>query len=87
MYKGEYSDKIVKKILKIQKKDLSHYKKLKNKIDWIRVNSNHKYKNLRNVLKDYKRVHLGHFVLIFKIDHVEKKVYFEDYDHHDKIYD
>lgn len=37
-------------------------------------------------MKDRKRVHIGHFVLTFIIDHPNKVVSFEDYDHHDKIY-
>ena len=33
-----------------------------------------------------KRVHIGHFVLVFKIIKRENKIVFMDFDHHDKIY-
>ena len=39
-----------------------------------------------HTLKGFQRVHTGHFVLVFKIDHNKKAVFFCDYDHHDKIY-
>ena len=37
-------------------------------------------------MKGVLRVHLGHFVLAFIIDHKNKLVSFEDYDHHDNVY-
>lgn len=37
-------------------------------------------------MKEYKRVHIGHFVLIFKYDKLNNILLFEDYQHHDKIY-
>ena len=42
------------------------------------------FKNLRGNLKDFKRVHVGSFVLTFQIK--EDIIIFEDFDHHDKIY-
>lgn len=35
-------------------------------------------------MKESKRVHLGHFVLVFKV--VGDKIYFDDFDHHDNVY-
>lgn len=46
----------------------------------------HRYKCLHYFMKGIKRVHIGHFVLVFVIDHVKKIISFEDYDHHDVIY-
>ena len=37
-------------------------------------------------MKYSKRVHIGHFVLVFSHDKNRNFVFFEDYDHHDKIY-
>jgi mRNA-degrading endonuclease RelE of RelBE toxin-antitoxin system len=37
-------------------------------------------------MKGLNRVHLGHFVLVFIVDHQAQTVSFEDYDHHDVIY-
>ena len=44
------------------------------------------YKNLRYNMKDSKRVHIGHFVLVFSYNKSKDFISFEDYDHHDKIY-
>ena len=44
------------------------------------------YKNLRYGLKDKKRVHVGNFVLVFKLVKEENKIIFLDFDHHDNIY-
>jgi mRNA-degrading endonuclease RelE of RelBE toxin-antitoxin system len=45
------------------------------------------YKNLKHDLKEKKRVHVGHFVLVFKWVKEENKVIFLDFDHHDNIYE
>lgn len=37
-------------------------------------------------MKDLKEVHVGHFVLTFRFNRQEDIVYFDDFDHHDKIY-
>ena len=37
-------------------------------------------------MKESKRVHIGHFVLVFSYDKSNDFVSFEDYDHHDNIY-
>ncbi|MBI5798942.1 MAG: type II toxin-antitoxin system mRNA interferase toxin, RelE/StbE family [Candidatus Yonathbacteria bacterium] len=41
-------------------------------------------KPLRNVLKNYRRVHIESFVLIYKIE--DDEIMFIDYDHHDRVY-
>ena len=41
-------------------------------------------KPLRNVLRNYRRVHMGSFVLIYEI--VKNEVRLLDFDHHDRIY-
>lgn len=41
-------------------------------------------KPLRNVLRNYRRVHIGSFVLIYEIYH--KEIRLIDFDHHDRIY-
>ena len=74
-------------LLKLSKKDKELYEQILKKIYEI-VNSfdiEH-YKNLKQNLKEFKRVHLGKFVLVFRFDKKEKIVYFADFDHHDKIY-
>lgn len=86
MYKDSYSDEITRKLAKIKKKDQKHYSIVRKKMDWILDYPNHRYKDLHYSMKGIKRIHIGHFVLVFIIDHVKKIVSFEDYDHHDKIY-
>ena len=51
---------------KLSKKDKVQFEKILNKIDEV-VNSGNfdHYKNLRKPLHKYKRVHIGHFVLLF----------------------
>jgi len=44
------------------------------------------YKPLRGDMKGSRRVHIGHFVLIYEILEEEKKVRFLDFDHHDNVY-
>ena len=37
-------------------------------------------------MKDSKRVHVGHFVLVFQYDAFKDEINLDDFDHHDKIY-
>jgi len=86
MYFDKYSEEITRKLVKLKKKDVGHYQNVRKKMDWILANHEHRYKNLHYDMKGIKRVQLGHFVLTFKIDNVNRIISFEDYDHHDKIY-
>lgn len=71
---------------KISKKNSLMYERILKKIQEV-INSNPEhYKNLRHDLKEFKRVQIGSFVLVFKFVKSENKIYFEDFDHHDKIY-
>tara|TARA_Y100000310_G_C20179490_1_gene577447 strand:+ start:254 stop:520 length:267 start_codon:yes stop_codon:yes gene_type:complete len=76
-----------KKLIKLSKKDKNMYRRVLNKIEEV-LNSNNieHYKNLRYDMKESKRVHIGHFVLVFCYDKSKDFVSFEDYDHHDRIY-
>jgi len=87
MHKWEVSDKLTRLMQKISKRDKSLYEQLLKKIDEI-VNcySLDHYKNLMYNLKDSKRVHIGHFVLVFQYDRKLDLIRFDDFDHHDKIY-
>lgn len=86
MYTDKYSEEIVRKLIKLKKKDTKHYQTIRKKMDQILTNPKHRYKDLHYTMKGVKRVHLGHFVLTFTINHIKEIVSFEDYDHHDKIY-
>lgn len=86
MYSDKYSEEITRKLSKLKKKDAKHFEIVHKKMNWILVNPEHRYKDLHFDMKGIKRVHIGHFVLTFIIDHTNKVISFEDYDHHDKIY-
>ncbi len=86
MYSDRYSEEITRKLSKLKKKDSKHFEIVRKKMDWILANPEHRCKDLHFDIKRLKRVHIGHFVLTFIIDHINKVVSFEDYDHHDKIY-
>ena len=67
MHNFSVEEKLVKIMAKLSKKDNSLYSDLFKKINGIINcdNINH-YKNLRYDMKDSKRVHIGHFVLVFR---------------------
>ena len=87
MYSYEVKPSLRKILNKISKKDSGLYKRVIEKISEI-INSydiSH-YKNLRYDLKEFKRAHVGPFVLVFKHDKNKNLISFEDFDHHDNIY-
>ena len=86
MYSDVYSETIAKKLSKIRKKDAKHFSIVRKKMDELLENPHHSYKFLHYNMKSINRVHIGHFVLVFTVDHKDKIASFEDYDHHDKIY-
>lgn len=72
---------------KLQKKDKQLYEILLNKMNEIlNVFDVEHYKNLRYDMKEYKRVHIGPFVLVFKYDKSNNLIFFTDFDHHDKLF-
>ncbi len=87
MYRFKVSEELQKKLKKLSRKDKKLHKQLLKKIEEI-VNSNNieHYKNLRYNMKDSKRVHIGHFVLVFQYDEKNNMINLDDFDHHNKIY-
>lgn len=85
MKEFEYSDNLKRILKKLYKKDRVKYEAVIKKIEEI-INSKdvEHYKNLRYDMKDAKRVHIGSFVLVFRV--VGNKISFDDFDHHDNIY-
>lgn len=68
---------------KMAKKDRSGLKKIETQIYKVILNPV-VGKHLRNVMKNYRRVHIGSFVLTYEIGN--NKITFVDYDHHDRVY-
>ncbi|RME54415.1 addiction module toxin RelE [Candidatus Woesearchaeota archaeon] len=87
MREFEIKPRLKKILVKLFKKDKARYEAVMKKIEEV-INSRdiEHYKNLRYDMKDSKRVHVGHFVLVFSYDKANDFLSFEDYDHHDNIY-
>ena len=83
----EIKPELYKKLVELSKKDKNAYEAVMKKIDEV-VNSSdvEHYKNLRHDMKESKRVYIGHFVLVFSYDKTRNFVSFEDYEHHDNVY-
>ncbi len=84
------SDNLKTRIKILSKKDKvladALLKKIKQIISSDEFSIDH-YKNLRNDLKEYKRVHImKSFVLLFKVDKQKNLIIFDKFDHHDNIY-
>jgi YafQ family addiction module toxin component len=87
MRKIELKPQLRKEIIRLSKKNKSMCEQLLKKINEIIASDNiEHYKNLRFDMKESKRVHIGHFVLIFSYDKSKDIVSFEEFDHHDNVY-
>ncbi len=86
-YKTKIMDEAHKIFRKLAKKDKNQLRTVQKKIKQISSNPFHNYKFLRKPLHMFNRVHIEkHFVLIFKIDHIQSVVEFHHYKHHDTVY-
>ena len=87
MREFEIKPELEKKLIKLSRKDKKLYTQIMNKVQGI-INSDdiEHYKHLRYNMKDSKRVHINHFVLVFSYNKKSNFISFEDFEHHDKIY-
>jgi YafQ family addiction module toxin component len=89
-FKYDISDELIEKLKKIYKKNKVMYETIMKKIEEITSRDQISidfYKNLRNDLSDYKRIHImKSFVLMFKVYREKNFILFDDFDHHDNIY-
>jgi YafQ family addiction module toxin component len=86
LYKLLITDKLLKELTKLSKKDKVLYETVFKKADEICINPNH-YKNLNSPLNKYKRVHVStNFVLCFSVNEEEKTVTIVKLAHHDEAY-
>lgn len=80
----EYTKDFEKKLSKLKGKEA--YNLLNKMLEILATPDVTRYKNLRHDLKKYRRVHVnGSYVILF-YDDKNKKVYFVDYEHHDRVY-
>lgn len=88
MYNYELAPHLQEILKRLWKKDISTYEQVMKKINEVISSGDvEHYKNLRHSLKEFKRVQIGPFVLTFKFDKTTNTIKFEDFDHHDKIYE
>jgi YafQ family addiction module toxin component len=85
VYSFEIKEELEKSLQKLAQKDKRHYQSVVKKILQIAENPD-MGKPLRNVLKGRRRVHVGHFVLLYEFDEKNKRVIFLDFEHHDRAY-
>ena len=78
-----FSEDLSKILKRLKKKDKETFQRIIESILKI-INNPLCGKPLRNVLRNCRRVHIGHFVLVYEI--IETEIRFLDFDHHDKIY-
>lgn len=83
VFKPYFSENFNKILKRVKKKDKEIFQRISENIFKI-INNPLCGKPLRNVLKNYRRIHIGHFVLIYEIANTE--IRFLDFDHHDKVY-
>ncbi|MFH1588194.1 MAG: addiction module toxin RelE [Candidatus Diapherotrites archaeon] len=86
----DLSDELKATIKVLTKKDKKTVEIINKKIKQV-INSDEftieHYKNLRNELKEFKRVHIARsFVLLFKVFKEKKFILFDKFGHHDEIY-
>jgi len=86
-YRIIISDNLRKTLAILKRKDTTMFQMVEKKIMQIAsldsVSIQH-FKNLRSPLSDYKRVHLGSYVLLFHVQ--TNNIIFDAFEHHDKIY-
>ena len=85
MYVIENSEKVDKIFRKLSKRNPRELEAVAKKLVEL-AEDPHRFKPLSNVMKGFRRVHFGSFVLIFSIDEERMTVVLEDYEHHDRVY-
>ncbi|MDO8622811.1 MAG: type II toxin-antitoxin system RelE/ParE family toxin [archaeon] len=85
MYNLEIRESIDLIFKKLYKKDKISFEYISKKINEARENPYH-FKPLKNPLQNYRRIHIGNFVLIYSINEQSKTIIIEKYKHHDEAY-
>jgi len=85
MYNLEIRESVDKIFKKLFKKDKVSFGYISKKIKEIKENPYH-FKSLKKPLQNYRRIHIGNYVLIYSIDEKRKTVIIERYKHHKEVY-
>jgi len=82
--------------LKIRKEAERILKKLakKNKISFLYISKKvkevienpYRFKPLKKPLQNFRRIHIGNYVLVYSINEKSKTIIIERYKHHDEVY-
>ena len=70
---------------KLAKKDPVRFEQLEKKLRELADNPEIG-KPLKSPLKGSRRLHIGHYVLIYKLDQKKQAIVLTDYAHHDEVY-
>ena len=81
----ELDEEVFKTFKKLAKKDKTQLEAIKKKIDQI-LDDPLQFKPLKHPLEGLRRVHIGHFVLIYEVLEESKTVRVLTYKHHDEAY-
>ncbi len=84
-YSLRYRPGLKEEILKYLRNDPVRFEQLARKIEFLTEHPENG-KPLRNQLKGKWRVHIGPYVLIYKIEHTEHCVVLLKFRHHDEVY-
>ncbi len=85
MYDLEIRESVDKTFQKLFRKDKVSLRYINKKIQEIKENPYH-FKPLKAPLQNFRRIHIGNYVLIYSIDEKRKTVIIERYKHHDEVY-
>jgi YafQ family addiction module toxin component len=81
------SEEFKRTMKKLKKKDSATFRTIQKKVNQIVLSDERAlghFKNLRGDMSDYKRVHVGSLVLLFKIE--KDSIIFDRLVHHDRAY-
>ena len=81
------SSLILDTLTKLKKKDTTLFRALEKKIiqlSQLTYEELQHFKNLRAPMNQYKRVHVGSFVLMFKVE--KTQIILSEFKHHDEAY-
>jgi len=85
MYNLELREAVDRIFRKLFKKDKVSFEYINKKILEIRENPYH-FKPLKKPLQNFRRIHIGSFVLFYSINEATKTIIIERYKHHDEAY-
>jgi addiction module RelE/StbE family toxin len=76
---------VEQRLRKLAKKDPVRFEQIEKKLREL-SNNPEIGKPLKNPLKGSRRLDIGHYVLIYKIDTKNQAIVLTDYTHHDEVY-